>query len=141
MPLVDESLRGDAGQFTIEAAIAAEHCKAARSEDTNWAQIVRLYTVLERLTQSPIVSLNRAVAVAMAEGSERGLELIDALSADGELDGYHLLYAARADLLRRTGNNTEAAQDYEKALTLVTNESERRFLERRLKEMRGEALN
>ena len=141
LPLVDEALRADAGQFTIEAAIAAEHCKATRSQDTNWEQIVRLYTVLERLTGSPIVSLNRAVAVAMAEGPDRGLELIDALSAGGELDEYHLLYAARADLLRRKGENLDAAKEYERALTLATNESERRFLERRFNEMRGERVN
>jgi RNA polymerase sigma-70 factor (ECF subfamily) len=141
LPLVNEALRGDAGQFTIEAAIAAEHCKASRPEDTNWAQIVRLYTLLEQLTGSPIVSLNKAVAVAMAEGIDSGLELIDALSAGGELDDYHLLYAARADLLRRRGQNIEAGKDYERALTLVTNESERRFLERRLSEMRGDSVN
>lgn len=141
LPLVDEALRGEASQFTVEAAIAAEHCKASRAEETNWTQIVRLYTLLERLTGSPIVSLNRAVAVAMAEGPDRGLELIDALSASGELDEYHLLYAARADLLRRTSEKEQAAKDYERALTLVTNESERRFLERRLNEMRGEHVN
>jgi RNA polymerase sigma-70 factor (ECF subfamily) len=141
LPLVDEALRGDASQFTIEAAIAAEHCKAARSQDTNWSQIVRLYTILEQLTGSPIVSLNRAVAVAMADGLERGLELVDGLAADGELDDYHLLYAARADLLRRTGDKVQAANDYERALALVTNDSERRFLERRLAEMRDERVN
>jgi RNA polymerase sigma-70 factor (ECF subfamily) len=141
LPLVNEALRGDAGQFTIEAAIAAEHCKASRPADTNWAQIVRLYTLLEQLTGSPIVTLNRAVAVAMSEGVDRGLELIDALSAGGELDDYHLLYAARADLLRRRGQNIEAGKDYARALTLVTNESERRFLERRLNEVRGERVN
>jgi RNA polymerase sigma-70 factor (ECF subfamily) len=141
LPLVDEALRSNASQFTIEAAIAAEHCKASRPEDTNWAQIVRLYTVLEQITGSPIVSLNLAVAIAMAEGSNRGLEMIDALAAMGELEDYHLLYAARADLLRRRGQRTEAAKEYERALTLVTNESERRFLQRRLSEMREERVN
>jgi RNA polymerase sigma-70 factor (ECF subfamily) len=141
LPLVDEALQGDASQFTIEAAIAAEHCKAARPEDTNWTQIVRLYTLLEQLTHSPIVSLNRAVAVAMSENYGRGLQLIDELAAAGELDDYHLLYAARADLLRRVGDKAEAATDYEKALSLATNESERRFLDRRLKEMREATVN
>ncbi|PWT90395.1 MAG: RNA polymerase subunit sigma-24 [Blastocatellia bacterium] len=139
LPLVEEAFRGEAGQFSIEAAIAAEHCKAAHAQDTNWPQIVRLYTLLEQLTASPIVSLNRAVAVAMSEGPERGLELIDSLSED--LNDYHLLHAARADLLRRMSENTEAAKNYERALDLATNESERRFLERRLREMRGQAIN
>lgn len=135
LPLVNESLVGDAGQFSLEAAIAAEHCKAKRATDTNWRRIVLLYDALERLTSSPIVSLNRAVAVAMAEGPDAGLELINALADNGELDEYHLLYAARADLLRRMGEHGEAATQYERALALVTNESERRFLERRLSEM------
>jgi RNA polymerase sigma-70 factor (ECF subfamily) len=141
LPLVEEALRGEAGQFTIEAAISAEHCKAQRSEDTNWAKIVRLYTLLEQITGSPIVSLNRAVAVAMSDGPERALELIDVLAAGGELAEYHLLYAARADLLRRMNDKAEAARDYEKSLSLATNESERRFLERRLREMRGGVVN
>ena len=115
----------------MQAAIAAEHCKAARAEDTDWPGIVRLYDQLEDVQPSPIVSLNRAVAVAMVEGPQPGLKLIDALDAAGELDGYHLLYAARADLHRREGSNAQAAESYKRALTLVTNDSERRFLERR----------
>jgi RNA polymerase sigma-70 factor (ECF subfamily) len=135
--LVDEALAGSPGPFTLEAAIAAEHCKAARAEDTNWEEIVKLYDLLAELMPSPIVSLNRAVAVAMARGPQPALELIDELAATGELDEYHLLHAARADMLRRLGSNDEAAESYETALRLVTNDSERRFLERRLKEVRS----
>ena len=135
LPLVEEALRGGPGPFALQAAIAALHCQAARAEDTDWRQIVRLYDLLERLQPSPIVSLNRAVAVAMAEGPREGLVLIDALAAGGDLDGYHLLHAARADLLRRIGSPAEAAASYRRALALVSNESERRFLERRLGEV------
>ena len=135
LPLVDEALRREPGQFALEAAISAEHCKSSRPEDTNWQQIVAFYTLLQQVTGSPIVALNRAVAVAMADGAETGLSLIDSLSATGELAEYHLFHAARADLLRRLGSMDEAAKSYERALELVTNESERRFLERRLKEV------
>ena len=135
LSLVDEALRHDPGPFALEAAIAAEHCKAARAEDTNWSQIVKLYDLLAHVMPSPIVSLNRAVAVAMAEGPQRALELIDELADSGELDDYHLLHAARADMLRRLGANDEAAESYRLALDLATNESERRFLERRLREL------
>src|SRR5438128_1081145 len=135
LPLVNEALRGEPGPFTIQAAIAAQHCQAARAEDTNWPQIVRLYDLLERVQPSPIVSLNRAVAVAMVDGPRPALALIDALA--GDLDSYHLLHAARADLLRRIGSKAEAAKSYERALELVTNESERRFLERRLGEVQA----
>ena len=136
--LVAEALRGEPGPFTLEAAIAAEHCKAARAEDTNWAQIAALYDLLEQLMPSPVVSLNRAVAVAMAQGVQQGLELIDELAAAGELDDYHLLHAARADMLRRLGSNDEAAESYKTALELVSNDSERRFLERRLREVQSQ---
>jgi RNA polymerase sigma-70 factor (ECF subfamily) len=134
LPLVEEALRGGAGAFALQAAIAALHCQAARAEDTDWHQIVRLYDILERLAPTPIVSLNRAVAVAMVDGPQAGLALIDALA--GDLDGYHLFHAARADLLRRIGSSAEAAKSYGRALALVTNESERRFLARRLHEVR-----
>jgi len=134
LPLVAEALKDGPGQFAVQAAIAAEHCKAARPADTNWRGIVRLYDLLERLQPSPIVSLNRAVAVAMASGPGSALALIDSLAP--ELNDYHLLHAARADLLRRMGSRQEAAQSYQRALALVTNESERRFLERRLREVR-----
>jgi len=135
MPLVDEALRGGPGPFSLQAAIAALHCQAARAEDTDWPQIVRLYGFLERLQPSPIVSLNRAVAIAMVDGPQRALELIDALA--GDLENYHLLHAARADMLRRLGSHQQAAKSYETALSLVTNDSERRFLERRLREVRA----
>jgi len=135
LPLVEEGLRGGPSPFALQAAIAAVHCQAARAEDTDWPQIVRLYDILERLQPSPIVSLNRAVAIAMADGPRPGLALIDALAATGELESYHLLHAARADLLRRIGSSEEAAKSYRRALDLVTNDSERRFLERRLREV------
>jgi RNA polymerase sigma-70 factor, ECF subfamily len=133
LPLVDEALALGIGSFAVQAAIAAEHCRAKRPDDTDWKKIVRLYDLLIAVEPSPIISLNRAVAVAMAEGPETGLALIDTLSE--ELEDYHLLHAARADLLRRMGEHPKAAESYEKALSLVTNESERRFLERRLAEM------
>jgi RNA polymerase sigma-70 factor, ECF subfamily len=139
LPLVDEALRGGPGVFALQAAIAALHCQAARPEDTDWAQIVQLYDRLGRLQPSPIVSLNRAVAVAMADGAQPALTIIDALAATGELDDYHLLHAARADLLRRVGSTGEAAKSYARALALVTNDSERRFLERRLREVQPPA--
>ena len=137
LALVNEALRGAPGPFTLEAAIAAEHCKATRAEDTNWDQIVALYDLLVQLMPSPIVSLNRAVAVAMAKGPQPALDLIDELAASGELGDYHLLHAARADMLRRLGSNDEAAASYETALRLAGNDSERRFLERRLNEVRS----
>jgi len=140
LPLVDEALRGDSGPFTLQAAIAALHCQAARAEDTDWRQIVRLYDLLERVQPSPVVSLNRAVAVAMLDGPQPALRLIDALAAEGDLDDYHLLHAARADLLRRIGSSAEAAKSYTRALALATNDSERRFLERRLREVQSPAV-
>jgi RNA polymerase sigma-70 factor (ECF subfamily) len=137
LPLVEEALRGGPGPFAVQAAISAVHCRAARAEDTDWPQIVRLYDILERMQPSPVVSLNRAVAVAMASGPAQGLEIVDRLAAASDLDGYHLLHAAHADLLRRLGASAEAAQSYRRALELVTNESERRFLERRLREVQA----
>jgi RNA polymerase sigma-70 factor (ECF subfamily) len=137
LALVEEALRGEPGPFALEAAIAAEHCKAARAEDTNWAQIVTLYDTLEEVMPSPIVSLNRAVAIAMAKGPQPALELIDQLAASGELDEYHLLHAARADMLRRLGANEDAAESYKTALGLTTNDGERRFLQRRLRELQS----
>jgi RNA polymerase sigma-70 factor, ECF subfamily len=136
LPLVEDALRAGPGPFALQAAIAALHCQSARAEDTDWPQIVRLYDVLEHLQPSPIVSLNRAVAVAMVEGTRRGLALIEEVAAAGDLDDYHLLHAARGDLLRRAGSLDEAAQCYDRALTLATNDSERRFLQRRLREVR-----
>ena len=136
-PLIGEALRGAPGPFSLQAAIAAVHCLAARAQDTDWEQIVGLYDELSRLQPSPIVSLNRAVAVAMRDGPRRGLVLIDELSAANDLDNYHLLHAARADLLRRLELREEAAKDYRRALELATNESEKRYLERRLREVQA----
>jgi RNA polymerase sigma-70 factor (ECF subfamily) len=135
LPLVQEALVGGPGPYAVQAAIAALHCQARRAEDTDWPQILGLYDVLERVQPSPIVSLNRAVAVAMVHGSRPALTLIDALAGAGDLDGYHLLHSTRADMLRRLGSTAEAAKSYMRALALVTNDSERRFLERRLREV------
>jgi RNA polymerase sigma-70 factor (ECF subfamily) len=136
--LVEKALRSGRGPFALQAAIATVHCRAARAEDTDWRRIVQFYDQLEREQPSPVVSLNRAVAVAMAEGPRAGLALIEALAATNELDNYHLFHAARADLLRRAGSRDEAAKSYERALALVTNDSERRFLERRLREVESQ---
>ena len=133
---VEAALQGGAGPYGVQAAIAAVHCRAGQAEDTDWRQILQLYDVLENFQPSPIVSLNRAVAVAMVDGPPAALALIDAIAASGDLDSYHLLYSARADLLRRMGSNEESAKAYLQALDLVTNDSERRFLERRLNEVK-----
>ncbi|MBI3628447.1 MAG: RNA polymerase sigma factor [Candidatus Rokubacteria bacterium] len=131
--LVEDALRaGGPGFYAVQAAIAALHARAARAEDTDWRQIAGLYGVLARIRPSPVVELNRAAAVAMADGPEPGLRILDALDARGDLREYHLLPAARADLLRRLGRWTEAAEAYRRALSLVATEPERRFLERRL---------
>jgi len=133
--LVKDAPRSAPGPFALQATIAAEHCKAARPADTDWAEIVRLYGQLESVQPSPIVFLNRAVAVAMADGPRAGLAMMEDLAASNDLDDYHLLHAARADLLRRLGLLDEAAKNYARALALVSNDSERRFLERRLREV------
>lgn len=135
LPLVDEGLIDQAGPFGLQAAIAAEHCRAARAEDTDWRRIARLYDRLEQLTPSPVISLNRAVAIAMTDGPEPALRLIDSFAE--ELEGYHLLHAARADLFRRLGSRDRAIESYQQALELATNDSERRFLARRLREVRN----
>jgi RNA polymerase sigma-70 factor (ECF subfamily) len=137
VPLVDEAFRGGPGPFALQAAIAGLHCQATRPEDTNWQEITRLYELLQRVQPSPVVSLNRAVAIAMVEGPQPALAIIDALAATRALEGYHLLHAARADLLRRTGALEEAAKSYARALELVANDSERRFLKRRLQEVQS----
>jgi RNA polymerase sigma-70 factor (ECF subfamily) len=138
LPLVIDGLRGGPGVFAVQAAIAAVHCRAVRVEDTDWAQIVNLYDMLQQLQPSPIVRLNRAVAVAMVQGPRTGLQLIDGLAASNDLEDYHLLHAARADFLRRMADFPEAEKSYQRALELATNESERRYLQRRLKEVRGQ---
>jgi len=135
LPLVEEAIGNRPGQYAIQAAIAAVHCKAKRADDTNWTEILRLYSLLEQVLPSPVITLNRAVAVAMVNGPQAGLNLIDELAEAGDLDKYHLLHAARADLLRRLGSKAQAAKNYQLALGLATNDSERRFLERRLREM------
>jgi RNA polymerase sigma-70 factor (ECF subfamily) len=140
LPLVEEAFRSGPSVFALQAGIAALHCQAARAEDTDWRQIVVLYDLLSRMQPSPIVSLNRAVAVAMADGLRQGLALIDELAAGDDLVDYHLLHAARADLLRRLGSRVEAAKSYVQALALVTNDSERRFLEGRLREVQSQAV-
>ena len=137
LPLVDEAMTSGPGPFAIQAAISAVHCRAARSEDTDWIAIVRLYDLLLGLQPSSIVSLNRAVAVARARGPQAGLEEIERLAVEGSLEEYHLLHAARADLLRRMGSYDEAANSYTRALTLVSNESERRFLQKRLESLKS----
>jgi RNA polymerase sigma-70 factor (ECF subfamily) len=134
LPLVEEALRGG-GPYALQAAIAAEHCKAANAEETDWSQILRFYDLLESLRPSPIVALNRAVAVAMAAGPQSGLAIVDQLILANDLDSYHLLHATRADLLRRMGSSAEAAKGYKRALELVTNDTERRYLEKRLREV------
>jgi RNA polymerase sigma-70 factor (ECF subfamily) len=138
VPLLESALReGATGQYALQAAIAALHARAQRAEDTDWPQIARLYGALLQEQPSPVVELNRAVAIAMAEGPSRGLALIDQLEAKGELAGYHLLPAARADLLRRDGRLREAVEAYRRALAFVSNDPERRYLNRRLAEVEG----
>jgi RNA polymerase sigma-70 factor (ECF subfamily) len=134
--LLDGIVReGTLGPYALQAAIAAVHARAAHADDTAWAEIASLYGLLARLTPSPVVELNRAIAVAMAEGVEHGLPLLDALKARGDLTDYRLLSAARADLFRRAGRLEEAAASYRRAIELGGNDAERRFLERRLREV------
>jgi RNA polymerase sigma-70 factor, ECF subfamily len=123
------------GPYTIQAAIAAVHAEALDAAATDWARIVGLYDVLVQADPSPVVELNRAVAVAMRDGPLAGLELVDAILARGDLENYHLAHAARADLCRRLGRTAEAGASYERALGLTKQEPERRFLERRLAEL------
>jgi len=123
------------GSYTLQAAISAVHAGAPSAGETDWAQIVGLYDVLARVEPSPVVELNRAVAVAMRDGPEAGLALIDAILARGELTDYRLAHAARADLCRRLANSAEARASYERALALTRGEPERRFLQRRLAEL------
>lgn len=129
--------RGSPGPYQIQAAIAACHTTAATAEDTDWADVAGLYGELARFVPSAVVRLNRAVAVGMSEGPDAGLALVAELEHEGDLAGYHLLPATRADLLRRSGRTTEAAEAYERALELVENDAERRFLEKRLAECRS----
>jgi RNA polymerase sigma-70 factor (ECF subfamily) len=127
--------RGEPGPYQVQAAIAACHATAPSPAATDWVEIAALYGELARMTSSPVVALNRAVAIAMADGPDAGLRIVDALDADGTLKGYHLLPATRADLLRRLERYDEAADAYRAALALATAEADRRYLARRLTEV------
>jgi RNA polymerase sigma-70 factor (ECF subfamily) len=136
LEILDRAVQlGRPGPYQIQAAISALHAEAERPEKTDWEQIRALYGRLYQMTPSPIIALNQAVAVAMSEGLEAGLKLLAHLGDDEELQGYHHLYAARADLLRRDGRLAEAAAAYQQALGLVQNDVERQYLARRLAEM------
>jgi RNA polymerase sigma-70 factor (ECF subfamily) len=138
--LVEDALRSQRfGPYTLQAAIAAVHSEATSSAATDWPQIVALYSMLARAEPSPVVELNRAVAIAMRDGPEAGLKLIEELLARGELADYHLAHSARADLCRRLEKSREARASYEKALSLARLEPERRFFEKRLRELDEEA--
>ncbi len=138
MALVEQALRtAPPGPYALQAAIAALHARAVTAAETDWPQIAALYGVLYGIQPSPVVELNRAVAIAMADGLERGLSLIDQLEARGDLASYYLVDAARADLLRRLGRRVEANAAYVRAIELATNDAERRFLRRQLSEGDG----
>ena len=138
LALVEQALSSRRfGPYTLQAAIAAVHAEAPSAAATDWRQIAGLYDVLLRVEASPVVELNRAVAIAMCDGPESGLALIDAILARGELAGYHLAHSARADLCRRLGRVPEAMASYARALELTTQAPERRFIERRLAELRA----
>jgi len=126
---------GRVGVYTVQAALAAVHADAAVPSETDWAQIVALYDMLLRIEPSPVVELNRSVAVAMRDGPRAGLDLVEAILAEGRLSEYHLAHAARADLCRRLGMADEARESYRRALELARQEPERRFLEKRLREL------
>jgi RNA polymerase sigma-70 factor (ECF subfamily) len=134
--LLDAAIRRtQPGPYQVQAAIVACHATAVRAADTDWVEIAGLYGELERMVPSPVVGLNRAVAVAMADGPEAGLAMVDAIAATGALDGYYLLPATRADLLRRLGRSHEAAAAYRDALALASTDAESRYLARRLAEV------
>lgn len=134
--LVEQALSAQQfGVYTIQAAIAAVHAEAPSAVETNWAQIVALYDVLVQVEPSPVIELNRAVAVAMRDGALAGLQRIDDILAQGNLSDYHLIHAARADLCRRLGRTDEARVSYQQALAIARQEPERRFLEKRLQEL------
>jgi len=136
IPLVEEALKsGRFGSYTLQAAIAAVHAEAANSATTDWAEIVGLYDTLNRLEPSPVIELNRAVAVAMRDGPKAGLDIIESILAKGDLSDYHLAHSARAELCRRLGMKEQARASFERALTLTQQEPERRFLEARLRNL------
>ena len=124
------------GPYTLHAAIAGVHADAATPEATDWNEIVGLYDLLLRMDPSPVIELNRAVAVAMRDGPEAGLALVDSILARGDLGDYHLAHAARADLCRRLGRSADARASYQRAIALARQDPERKFLERRLAELR-----
>src|SRR5262249_9836048 len=124
------------GSYTLQAAIAAVHAEAESVAATDWRQIVALYDRLVRIQASPVVQLNRAVAIAMRDGPEAGLTLIDALSEQGELANYYLAHSARADMYRRLGRTAEARSSYDKALVLTQQEPERQFLQERIRQLK-----
>jgi RNA polymerase sigma-70 factor, ECF subfamily len=133
LALIDEALHiGRIGPYQLQAAIAAVHAEAGTAAETDWAQIAALYDRLAQINPTPVVLLNGAVAIGMSDGPRRGLALIDSLGASGALDRYHLFHAARADMLRRLGSPSAAADAYRQALALTANGIERTFLERRL---------
>lgn len=123
------------GPYTIQAAIGSLHAQAATPSETNWGEIVGLYDLLLRIEPSPVIELNRAAAMAMRDGPQAGLAIVDSILSRGDLEDYHLAHSARADLYRRLGQNAEARASYERALALARQEPERRFLERRLREL------
>ena len=123
------------GAYSLQAAIAAVHANAPTADATDWAEIVGLYDVLLGIEASSVIELNRAVAVAMRDGAEQGLTLIDAILERGDLNDYHLAHAARADLCRRLGRTVDARTSYRRAISLARQEPERRFLERRVAEL------
>ena len=138
LALTERALRsGRIGVYTLQAAIGAVHAEATRAEETDWRQIAGLYDVLLRARPSPVVELNRAVAIAMSDGAEQGLALIDAIFARGKLESYQPAYSAQADLLRRLGRREEALAAYAIALSFTTQSAQRRYLERRIAEVRG----
>ncbi|MBV8154336.1 MAG: hypothetical protein JOY98_07945, partial [Candidatus Eremiobacteraeota bacterium] len=134
--LVEQAMRtGSTGPFQLQAAIAALHAEAKTPAETDWRQIAALYVVLARFSPSPVISLNHAVAVAMSEGLDQGLQLIDELGATGQLDAYYLYHAARADILRRMGRQQEALEEYRRAVALTGNQVEQGYLRRRIAEI------
>jgi RNA polymerase sigma-70 factor (ECF subfamily) len=133
---VERALRSQPiGSYTVQAAIAAVHAQARARDGTDWAQIAALYDVLLQAERSPIVELNRAIAIAMRDGPMEGLKLIDRILERGDLNDYHYVHAARGDLCRRLGRTADARRSYEQALGLARQEPERRFLQQRIAEL------
>jgi RNA polymerase sigma-70 factor (ECF subfamily) len=137
LALLERALKSQRfGSYTLQAAIAAVHAEAKSVAETDWRQIVELYDRLLRIQPSPVVQLNRAVAIAMRDGPEAGLTLIDAVLEDGELANYYLAHSARADMYRRLGRTAEARSSYERALALTQQEPERQFLQERIRQLK-----